>query len=94
MIAEICIAFIITEARPVENIYPLATVVVEADAEKDVVTLEDGTGNLWTLEGVEDWERGDVCACIMGDNGTENISDDRIVSAKYCGNLKSFDLEK
>lgn len=94
MIAEICIAFIIAETRPVENFYPLATVVVEADAEKDVVTLEDGTGNLWAFEGVEDWELGDVCACIMGDNGTENISDDRIVSAKYCGNLKSFDLEK
>lgn len=93
MIAEICLA-VMLQSRPVENFYPLATVVVEADAEKDVVTLEDGTGNLWTLEGVEDWELGDVCACIMGDNGTENISDDRIVSAKYCGNLKSFDLEK
>lgn len=93
MIAEICLA-VMLQSRPVENFYPLATVVVEANTEEDIVTLEDGTGNLWTLEGVEDWESGDVCACIMGDNGTENISDDRIVSAKYCGNLKSFDLEK
>ena len=91
MIAEICLA-VMLQSRPVENFYPLATVVIET--ENDVVTLEDGTGNLWAFEGVEDWERGDVCACIMGDNGTENISDDLIVSAKYCGNLKSFDLEK
>lgn len=93
MIAEICLA-VMLQSRPVEKFYPLATVVVEADAENDIVTLEDGSGNLWAFEGVEDWELGDVCACIMGDNGTENISDDRIVSAKYCGNLKSFDLEK
>lgn len=46
MIAEICIAFIIAETRPVENFYPLATVVVEANTEEDIVTLEDGTGNL------------------------------------------------
>lgn len=93
MIAEICLA-VMLQSRPVEKFYPLATVVVEADAENDIVTLEDGSGNLWAFEGVEDWELGDVCACIMGDNGTENISDDRIVSVRYCGNLKSFDLEK
>lgn len=87
MIAEICLA-VMLQSRPVENFYPLATVVI--DAENDIVTLEDGSGNLWAFEGVEDWERGDVCACIMGDNGTENISDDRIVSVRYCGNL---DLE-
>lgn len=82
------IAPLFMETRPVESLYPLATVVIEIDAEKDLVALEDNAGNLWAFEGVEDWELGDVCACIIGDNGTENISDDHIVSAKYCGNLE------
>ena len=39
----------------------------------------------WQFKGVEDWGIGDVCSCIMSDNGTELIDDDKIVKVKYDG---------
>lgn len=65
--------------------YPMSAVVVELDAERDVVVIEDFNGNLWEFESIEDWMVGDICACIMNDMGTEIIYDDVIVTTKYCG---------
>ena len=65
------------------NYYPLFTTVV--NVENDIVTLEDNNGFTWEFEGAEDWAVGDICTCIMNDNGTEKIFDDAIVQTRYNG---------
>ena len=65
--------------------YPMTTVVVHVSRATDTVTVQDFNGNLWQFKGVEDWDIGDICSCIMNDNGTELIDDDKIVKVKYDG---------
>jgi len=65
--------------------YPQSMVVVQIDEATDTVTCEDATGNLWQFKDVEDWCIDDVAAMIMNDNGTAEISDDEIISVRYCG---------
>ena len=63
--------------------YPRAGIVDFIDRAQDEVYVVDGTGNLWTFYGVEDWEVGDGIAMIFDDAGTAGISDDIIVSARF-----------
>ena len=53
------------------------------------MTVEDSNGNLWSFNGVEDWQVGDGCALIMHDNSTSEIVDDTIVSTRYQGRMES-----
>lgn len=63
--------------------YAMTTVVVELDRMEDTVIVEDGNGNLWAFQHVEDWQVGD-CACLVMDTmGTNSIYDDMIVSVRY-----------
>lgn len=55
------------------------------NAEDDTVTIEYRNGNLWDFYGIEDWQVGDYCACLMDNNGTEIIYDDIICSTRYEG---------
>ena len=65
------------------ELYPQTTIVVKVY--NDVVTLQDFNGNLWEFTGAEDWQVGDICSCIMNNNGTENIFDDEIIKVEYDG---------
>ena len=69
------------------GLYPAAGEVVGTDVVDDLVYVETTDGNTWDFEadGVEDWEIGDKCALIFFDNGTEEIEDDMIVTARYIG---------
>lgn len=71
----------IYNANQQKHLYPLTTTVTEIN--NDTVTVEDSNGNLWSFNGVEDWQVGDGCALIMDDNSTSEIVDDVIISAKY-----------
>ena len=71
----------IYNANQISHLYPLTTTVTEI--KNDTVTVEDSNGNLWSFNGVEDWQVGDGCALIMNDNSTSEIMDDTIISAKY-----------
>lgn len=51
-------------ANQISHLYPLTTTVTEIN--NDTVTVEDSNGNLWSFNGVEDWQVGDGCALIMG----------------------------
>lgn len=65
-------------------IYSRSAVVVGIDYTTDIVTVEDSTGNLWTFEGVEDYDLSDRVALTMHDNGTNwDIKDDSIVNVRY-----------
>lgn len=68
-------------ANQISHLYPLSTTVTEI--KNDTVTVEDSNGNLWSFNGVEDWEVGDGCALIMNDNSTSEIIDDTIISTRY-----------
>lgn len=67
------------------KIYPLTTYVVELDKANDIVICKDFNGNLYAFQGIEDWLIGDICSMIMSDNGTETITDDKILFVKYDG---------
>lgn len=59
-------------------LYPNVGIVTEVNTESDTVYWSDGN-NDWYFYGVEDWMVGDGIAVIMSDEGTEEITDDRIV---------------
>ena len=65
-------------------IYSKSAVVVGLDYTADVITVEDSTGNLWTFDGVEDYDLSDRVSLTMHDNGTDwDIKDDRIIEVRY-----------
>ena len=65
-------------------IYSRSAVVVGVDYTADVITVEDSTGNLWTFEGVEDYDLSDRVYLTMSDSGTDwNIKDDKIIEVRY-----------
>ena len=74
------------ETVSLQEIYPRTMTVMELDVESDVVVLTDSTGHIWEFYGVEDWQVGDICSCIMHNNGTEIITDDEIISTRYNNN--------
>lgn len=74
-------------ANQISHLYPLSTTVTEIN--NNTVTVEDSNGNLWSFDGVEDWEVGDGCALIMHDNNTKDIYDDVIISTRYQGRMES-----
>lgn len=73
------------------KVYPRTMIVTEFDEETDMVILTDFVGYEWVFYGIEDWAIGDVCSCIMDDNGTESIGDDRIIETRYNGNIGGGD---
>ena len=69
-----------------QEIYPRTMIVAGIDEANNRVILKDGVGYQWEISGVEDWEIGDLCSCIMDTNGTEIITDDSILVARYSAN--------
>ena len=70
--------------RPTKQ-YTMTTKVIKVDKPTDTVTIQDFNGNLWQFKGVKDWEEGAICSCIMDNNGTDSIKDDKIISTHYDG---------
>ena len=67
-----------------------AETAVVTNIEKDTVTVECANGNLFSFEGAEDLEEGDLCSMIMYDNATPIVYDDEILSIKYAGTPAMF----
>lgn len=65
------------------TLYPETAKVVSISG--DAVTVETSTGNLFEFYGSEDWFIGDCVSMIMDSCGTENITDDIIITVKYSG---------
>lgn len=74
----------------VSDLYPRYTIVTAIDYESDLVTVCDGTGNLWQFYGAEDWQIDDICICIMRGNSTPEIYDDEIIAANYSGRNQMY----
>jgi len=73
-----------------KNEYPLTTVVYNVSEATDTVTVVDFNGNLWQFKGVEDWQVGDICSCIMNSKGTELIKDDEVKKERYSGYFEGW----
>lgn len=76
---------IVSPAYADECVYPTCGIVVTVDYAKDIIIIEDFTGNQWVWEGAEDWAKGDIVAMIVGDCDTFSIYDDVILDIRYCG---------
>lgn len=67
-------------------IYPATMEVI--NIEDNDLYLMTATGHVFVMEGVEDYEVGDLVSLIMFDNGTPFIMDDVIISARYAGTFE------
>ena len=63
--------------------YSLDTQVSSIDNDTDLVTCEDGNGNLWEFYGINGRKVGDKVALLMDNMGTTKIEDDEICGATY-----------
>lgn len=68
--------------------YAKQGIVTEIDTQQDVVTFTDTQGRAWSFYGVEDWQEGDMLACIMDTQGTDTVYDDAVLCATYQGYAK------
>ena len=78
-----------------EGLYPQTFIVTdvtpEAPTETQLVTIKTVTGFVYQFESdAGDWMPGDLCACIMDDNGTPEIIDDMVIDANYSGIAEWF----
>lgn len=55
--------------------YPLTAKVTKVNKKKNVVTVQDYSGNKWKFRGCEDYKNGDVVSMLMDSNGTKKITD-------------------
>ena len=67
-------------------IYPTTMEVIHIDG--DDLYLMNAAGHVYVMEGVEDYEVGDLVSLIMFSNDTPGIEDDIIISARYSGYTK------
>lgn len=67
------------------GLYPTQGTVCEVDSKSDIVSFQTATGHIYSFYGAEDWEEGDRLAAIMFDNYTETVTDDAIITTRYCG---------
>lgn len=84
-------AMIFTFSTACAEIYPQTFFVNDIDRAQDVLILIDFNGNEWIWSGVEDYEKGDIIATIMEDNGTEIIYDDIIINIRYSGYIEGWE---
>lgn len=79
------IVTLLTVTSACADLYPAVGVVFDIDYENNLVIFEDYEQNLWAIEGIDDWEIGDIGALLMNDMDTESIYDDEIVLVRYAG---------
>lgn len=63
-------------------IYP--TTMIVTDVSGDLVTMETATGFVYQMH-ADDYEKGDLVSLVMFSNGTTDITDDIILTARYSG---------
>lgn len=65
-----------------EHLYLRFANVIDLEYLDDIVTADDGLGNLWEFSGVDYFEYDDLIIMIMSDRGTPDwIYDDYVVNA-------------
>lgn len=70
--------------------YPMTALVVDTDVSANIVYISCANGNVFSFTGVEDWQIGDLCTCIMYMIGTDTVHDDIVKTATYAGHIDQF----
>ena len=65
--------------------YPQCGTITEIYRKADMMVITDSTGNEWLWEGVEDFQTRDHVSMVIDDNGTDFVSDDKILKIQYMG---------
>ncbi len=79
-----------TPATKIDTYYPECGVVTSVtlpegnESWNSEVTFETINGSIFSFYGGEDLEVGDMIAVIFDDKGTPNVTDDEVVSVRYC----------
>lgn len=65
----------------------MVTRVTNLRKDRQKLTIQMQNGNKYVFISLdEDWQRGDLCAVILNDNGTaRNVHDDRVIDSRYVG---------
>jgi hypothetical protein len=58
-------------------------IVTYIEEDSDTVTFTDEDGELWDLDGIEDWMLGDNAHLVTDNRGTPELYDDVVLSATY-----------
>lgn len=73
----------------VNRLYMETAIVI--DINNNTVSVICADGNVFGFFSNDgDWCNGDICTMIMYNNGTESVTDDRIVNVKYAGYMGAF----
>ena len=83
IIGALAIAFCAGAITLRSLVYPATMLVDEING--DTVVLRTSTGHLYAMTGSEDWEIGDMASLLMFSKGTDVITDDIILTARYSG---------
>ncbi len=89
LIAIILLIAILPIGAVADELYYRFANVVDLEYLEDMVTADDGLGNLWEFYGVDYFEYDDLIIMIMSDNNTPDwIYDDYVINAyAYYGNV-------
>ena len=82
--AILCAVTAICGFRPAKT-YTLNARVTYIEWDSDTFTVTDENGELWDLNGIEDWMLGDHVRLVIDSNDTASVEDDVILSATYTG---------
>ena len=82
LVAALALATALASSR---MIYAETMRVDRLNYDSDSVTLVTATGLTYEMTGCEDYEKGDLVSLVMWSNGTDDVTDDVILSAQYSG---------
>lgn len=91
LLCLLIVVFCLLSSSALADIYPNGGMIVDLVPEEDMVIFEDGTGTVWIFFGIEDWDIGDLVACVFWDAGTPEIFDDEILDVRYIGYVEQFE---
>lgn len=72
----------------VTNIFPLTS-------KEDQITITCANGNIFQFRDDTEscWDVGDLASCMMDNNGTEYVTDDKVITAMYAGSLEQLEAQ-
>lgn len=86
----------IVQAMENPNYYPLTAKVIEVNRKENLISAIDFSGNVWTFSG-NNYSVNDSVSMLMDGNSTEEITDDKVISASWAGwelfNWQSYEEE-
>ena len=86
LVIILAITILATKANAeTHNTYNVGMKVIQLDYLHDIVTCETSTGFVFEFYGCEDYYMNDIIICVMDNNRTKSIIDDKIIDTKYSG---------